>query len=607
MKRNLFLAIGVFAVGLLPAAAVAAEAKSDARANDSWTPLMNAAAYGSAAEVKSLLDHGADPHAKNASGATALHFAVMDEAKVRALLNKGADVNVTTRQGRTPLQAAAAIDGGANVVRLLLDKGADVNATATKDPGFPSPNPHGATALIEAARLFNPETTKLLLSRGAKPDIGDPMGTTPLMAAALHGRIENARILLDAGADVNKISNLKVSPVLCAAIRGDAKLAKLLIDRGADPKAIDFSGSTTLMWAAASDEGNPELVSLLLAKGVDPAVKNQMGETALDWAKKRNHSEVIDLLAKPATDLRAAVTKGLEATLASGPVLIQKSGCLSCHHNSLPLRAAALAKEKAIVVNPESVEKQTKTALGMWRGGKELLLQGLEGIPDLPMTGGYTLDWFAQAKMPADATTDALTRAIAIRQGEDGRWVAWSPRPPLETGDIHATAMGVRALTTYAPAGLREEYAKRVARARAWMLKATVVSTDERVWQLQGLAWAGAGASELAAFRTAVLADQRPDGGWGQMATLDTDAYETGRALMALRGAGVPVTDAAFQRGIRYLLRTQGEDGTWHVKSRSFPFQPLVDSGFPHGRDQWISAAGTSWALIALATAIPGA
>jgi hypothetical protein len=36
------------------------------------------------------------------------------------------------------------------------------------------------------------------------------------------------------------------------------------------------------------------------------------------------------------------------------------------------------------------------------------------------------------------------------------------------------------------------------------------------------------------------------------------------------------------------------------VKSRSFPFQPYFESGFPYGPDQWISAAGTSWATMAL-------
>jgi hypothetical protein len=53
------------------------------------------------------------------------------------------------------------------------------------------------------------------------------------------------------------------------------------------------------------------------------------------------------------------------------------------------------------------------------------------------------------------------------------------------------------------------------------------------------------------------------------------------------------------------LLRTQFPDGSWLVRSRSFPVQPLKESGFPHGRNQWISAAGTSWATMAIALALP--
>jgi N-acyl-D-amino-acid deacylase len=63
--------------------------------------------------------------------------------------------------------------------------------------------------------------------------------------------------------------------------------------------------------------------------------------------------------------------------------------------------------------------------------------------------------------------------------------------------------------------------------------------------------------------------------------------------------------DMAYQRGVTYLMRTQLEDGSWRVRTRSSPFQPLKDSGFPHGRDQWISAAGTSWASLALALTQP--
>ena len=53
----------------------------------------------------------------------------------------------------------------------------------------------------------------------------------------------------------------------------------------------------------------------------------------------------------------------------------------------------------------------------------------------------------------------------------------------------------------------------------------------------------------------------------------------------------------------RWLLAHADSLGTprsWHVRRRAFPFQPTMNSGFPHGRDAWISAAATSWAVMAL-------
>jgi squalene cyclase len=99
-----------------------------------------------------------------------------------------------------------------------------------------------------------------------------------------------------------------------------------------------------------------------------------------------------------------------------------------------------------------------------------------------------------------------------------------------------------------------------------------------------------------------LLAQQQPDGGWAQRAGFPSDAYATGQALYALREAvGLPVSSAAYRRGVQYLLDSQFEDGSWHVTSRAVKFQPYFESGFPHGHDQWISSAGTAWAAMALA------
>jgi mono/diheme cytochrome c family protein len=87
----------------------------------------------------------------------------------------------------------------------------------------------------------------------------------------------------------------------------------------------------------------------------------------------------------------------------------------------------------------------------------------------------------------------------------------------------------------------------------------------------------------------------------GNLPGRESDAWATGQALVALHQAGgLAISDPTYQRGLEFLLRTQFDDGSWWVRSRTWPFQPHFDSQFPHGKDQWISAAGTAWATMAL-------
>ena len=94
-------------------------------------------------------------------------------------------------------------------------------------------------------------------------------------------------------------------------------------------------------------------------------------------------------------------------------------------------------------------------------------------------------------------------------------------------------------------------------------------------------------------------------GGWSQFARMGPDAYATGLSLYALHVAGVPPVDEAYARGVAFLLATQYQDGAWLVQTHSFPVQRYFESGFPFGRHQWISAAGTSWASLAIAQTLP--
>jgi len=74
---------------------------------------------------------------------------------------------------------------------------------------------------------------------------------------------------------------------------------------------------------------------------------------------------------------------------------------------------------------------------------------------------------------------------------------------------------------------------------------------------------------------------------------------------VALHTAGLAVSDSAYQRGKEYLLKNQMPDGSWFVRKQTIGFQPYFETGFPHGVNQSISAAATSWATMALILGSP--
>jgi Squalene-hopene cyclase C-terminal domain/Prenyltransferase and squalene oxidase repeat len=302
--------------------------------------------------------------------------------------------------------------------------------------------------------------------------------------------------------------------------------------------------------------------------------------------------------------VRAALLRTIPLLQRSDIGFLQKTGCVSCHHNSLTALTIAAARSAGVPVDDQVARTQRASIasyIDVWR---ERALQGL-GIPGYSDTVSYVLIGMAAEKHPPDPATDALARYIKSRQSLDGHWRPVAHRPPLESSAIQVTAASLRALQVYAPRARRSEYETAIERAKEWLKQARAATTEDRAFQLLGLRWAGED-QEILRRRAAsdLLTEQRADGGWGELPSLASDAYATGQALVALKEAGaLAATDPAYRRGVEFLLSTQLEDGSWYVRSRSIPFQPYFESGFPHGHDQWISAAATNWAAMALVTA----
>jgi hypothetical protein len=244
----------------------------------------------------------------------------------------------------------------------------------------------------------------------------------------------------------------------------------------------------------------------------------------------------------------------------------------------------------------------TKKMTGIWN---DRHLQGMSQGGGAA-TVGYILMGLHAEGYEADLMTDAVARFLKMRQLQDGHWTflgAVCARPPLCSVDIQQTALAMRGMQLYAPPVLQAEYDAAVRRGADWLAQAEATTNDERAFRVLGLAWSKSHPDVRRRAVDELLKTQRADGGWSDIATLESTGYATGLALTALYEAGVAVSSPAYRKGVHYLLKTQRADGTWYVRSRSIGIQPYFDNGFPHGKDQWISSAATNWATLALAHA----
>src|SRR5205085_6426501 len=142
-----------------------------------------------------------------------------------------------------------------------------------------------------------------------------------------------------------------------------------------------------------------------------------------------------------------------------------------------------------------------------------------------------------------------------------------------------ATYLSLRALRRWATPEQKDIVAKRIDAARGWLLKTPAKDTEDRVFRLWGLRAAGVDEKSLGQAVQELLRSQRPDGGWAQTPTMASDAYATGSALVVLHEAGGLATDdSAYRRGVAFLINGQQADGSWHVRSRSKPFQTYFES-----------------------------
>jgi ankyrin repeat protein len=152
--------------------------------------------YGDVTALRTLLAHGASLAVLGAD--LGLHGAAFHGhwRLCQFLLEQGADPDhAQADSGETPLHAALCTDERAawdRVLRVLLAAGADPNRATV--PGVPTDafmrdaRTRGETPLHRAAACGTPETVRLLLAAGARPDLRDAHGDSPLAWASWHRR-----------------------------------------------------------------------------------------------------------------------------------------------------------------------------------------------------------------------------------------------------------------------------------------------------------------------------------------------------------------------------------------------------------------------------------
>jgi hypothetical protein len=294
---------------------------------------------------------------------------------------------------------------------------------------------------------------------------------------------------------------------------------------------------------------------------------------------------------------------------------VPQAYCYTCHHEGLQFRVDRIAAEHGLPVDRSAENAHLRKI--MWdihRKGETFFrtdhtLQGIQ-LVDPAFPPAIVLASFHDLGVPASLPLEAMAQRLARLQKPAGYWVTTDVRPPQAASRFTTTAYAIEAIKDYLPEQAAAEKREVISRAKQWLLTSPPRDSEDKAMQLFGLKSAGSSRREIEPIAKLLIGEQRQDGGWAQFKTRESDAYATGEILVALNEAGVLRTsDAAYRRGVAYLLKTQAADGSWHVKTRLLSpadvSPPPFDFKLPYGDDYIVSYFGTTWAEQALMLTLP--
>ena len=256
-----------------------------------------------------LIEHGADPNAK-LGGDAPLFNAIFtangpdaDGEIVRMLLAARVDPNESINDvGDLPLVYAAQ-NGNLRVIEMLLQAGADINGhkpyeamTMEDQAAYESASEESrelhhratletATAVFAAGRAKQNAAVRLLLQRGADPDIPIRDGFTPMIDAIVHfdnesdegweKGLEYVSLLIDANARLDAGERGEYSPLIEAIRKPAWAVAELLLDAGAPiVEQLQKAEKCGCGCYGGSQHGPPTPLSVASSRGLDAVVGN---------------------------------------------------------------------------------------------------------------------------------------------------------------------------------------------------------------------------------------------------------------------------------------------------------------------------------------------
>jgi serine/threonine protein kinase/ankyrin repeat protein len=229
----------------------------------------------------------------------ALSYTYLPNETARLLIEHGADAHARDSLGRTAMAIAVLYNPGA--IELLLASGVNINEQTQFGPPlliaarhqWPYPQTEPRFGLFddkgERVHIGQPNAVKILIEKGADPNARDGAGRNALMVMSLDSlTVEDLETAIE--------SRKKIDPRKRGRRNDNVveSIGELLLNAGCDVNAADNKGRTPLMYAAASERS--EVVNLLLNRGANARAKDHNGESALDWAIKSGNNTIIMLL-----------------------------------------------------------------------------------------------------------------------------------------------------------------------------------------------------------------------------------------------------------------------------------------------------------------------